>query len=439
MKKEVRRLNYGDRRKIQDMLDARERLVDVAWEVMADPTSVSREVKRNRTSLGKVSKSRFRPVVCDRFEGCEVRGLCGSWCSSRCRSCSDVECEAVCGSFREFACHATERFPHVCNGCRLLNRCPKERYVYKARDAHRLALGRLRDSRRGVDLDLASATAIAEVVGPLLARGQSVSAILSSHPELKMSPTTLYRYIDLGLVAGATNLSLPRKVRFKKRSRRKSAPPERQRRDLAGRDYAAFLLIDPEARALFKEMDTVIGRPGGKCLLTFCMRENEVFYARLMPSKEADSVRDALDGIEMDAVDGGVVGELGLMCALTDRGPEFDRFEDMERSCFAPHLGEQRLRVYYCDPYCSWQKPHVENAHTLLRRVLPKGTSFDALTQEDVNLICSHINSYPRAELGWRSPFEMLPEWGQENLPAAFGMRIVPRDEVNLTPSLIGM
>lgn len=106
---------------------------------------------------------------------------------------------------------------------------------------------------------------------------------------------------------------------------------------------------------------------------------------------------------------------------------------------FSPHLAERRLRVHCCDPYCSWQKPHVENAHTLLRRVPPKGTSFDALTQGDVNLICSHINPCPWAELGWRSPFEMLPGWGRENLPAAFGMRIVPRDEVNLTPSLIGM
>ncbi len=74
----------------------------------------------------------------------------------------------------------------------------------------------------------------------------------------------------------------------------------------------------------------------------------------------------------------------------------------------------------------------VENLQYVL-----KVTSFDGLTQEDVNLVCSHANSYPRRELGWRSPFEMLPEWGQENLPAAFGMRVIPRDEVNLTPSLI--
>lgn len=435
--REVKRLNYGDRRKIQDMLDARERLASIAEAVLADPTSVSREVRRNRTALGKVAPSRFRPVTCDRFGSCERRDVCGTGCGGRCRSCQDVDCATVCRDHREFECRATDRFPHVCNGCRLLNRCPKDRYVYRARDAHRLALARLSEPRRGVDLDSAGAALLSEVVAPLLRRGQSVRAILSAHPELGVSPTTLYRYIDLGLVPGATNMALPRKVRFKKRSRRRGASAERQRRDCSGRDYAAFLRLPAELRAAAKEMDTVVGRPGGKCLLTFCMRENEIFYAVLMDSKEADSVREAIDGLEMAACDGGVAGELGEWHVLTDRGPEFDRFEEIERSCFTPGLAERRLAVFYCDPYCSWQKPHVENAHTLLRRVLPKGTSFDGLTQEDVNLICSHINSYPRAELGWRTPFEMLPEWGRENLPAAFGMRIVPRDEVNLTPSLI--
>ena len=100
---------------------------------MVDPTSVSRGIKRSRTALGRVAKSRFSIVTCERFEGCEVRGLCGSWCSSRCRSRSDVRCEATCESFKEFACHIMQRSPHVCNGCRLLNRCLKDRFVYKAK------------------------------------------------------------------------------------------------------------------------------------------------------------------------------------------------------------------------------------------------------------------------------------------------------------------
>ena len=76
----------------------RKRLADIAWEVMVDPTSVSREVRRNRTALGKVAESRCRIITCDRFEGYEVRGLYGSWCSSRCRNCPDVRRQATCGS-----------------------------------------------------------------------------------------------------------------------------------------------------------------------------------------------------------------------------------------------------------------------------------------------------------------------------------------------------
>ena len=77
--KETRRIDCGDRRIIQDMLDARERLADIADAVCADPTSVSREIRRNRTALGKAGRSRFRTIACDRFASCEL-GLDGRGC-----------------------------------------------------------------------------------------------------------------------------------------------------------------------------------------------------------------------------------------------------------------------------------------------------------------------------------------------------------------------
>lgn len=433
---ERRRLNYGDRKEIERGLDSGWRLWEIAEQVDCDPTAVSREIKRNRMELGQVAKSRFKIVRCQKFSSCEKRGVCNPKCRKLCRSCDLKRCEEECCDYVEFDCNQTNRFPHVCNGCKVLNRCPKERMVYRARSANKKALQRASEPRRGLDLDPEGLAVMAKKVAPLLAKGQSVKAILAKHPEIKASPTTLYRYIDEGLIEGASNMVLPRKVRFKKR--RRTRQERSPRRDLTGRNYEAFCLLPQEIRDACKEMDTVIGRPGGKCLLTFCMRQNEIFYAVLLDSKEASSVVGGLDDIEMAAVDGMVIGELGVMVALTDNGGEFDHFEDMERSCYVPGLGEKRLEVYYCDPYSSWQKPHVENAHTLLRRILPKGSSFDDLTQKDVNLICSHINSYPREELRWKSPFEMLPEWGQENLPIAFGMSIVSHDEVNLTPSLIG-
>jgi len=43
--------------------------------------------------------------------------------------------------------------------------------------------------------------------------------------------------------------------------------------------------------------------------------------------------------------------------------------------------------VYYCNPSSPFQKPTVENNHEFIRRVLPKGSSFDDLTQADINLM----------------------------------------------------
>ena len=96
-----------------------------------------------------------------------------------------------------------------------------------------------------------------------------------------------------------------------------------------------------------------------------------------------------------------------------------------------------RSSIYYCDPMRSGQKGGVENAHTMLRMVLPKGTSFEYLTQWDVNLIVNHINSTPRESLDGRTPYDLaLASFGEQTLKALQLRRIAP-DEVNLTPKLI--
>ena len=71
------------------------------------------------------------------------------------------------------------------------------------------------------------------------------------------------------------------------------------------------------------------------------------------------------------------------------------------------------------------------------RMVLPKGTSFEFLTQWDVNLIVNHINSTPRESLGGRTPYNAALETLGEAVLNAFQLRPIAPDEVNLTPKLI--
>lgn len=97
----------------------------------------------------------------------------------------------------------------------------------------------------------------------------------------------------------------------------------------------------------------------------------------------------------------------------------------------------QRTSIYYCDPMRSGQKGGLEQAHTMLRMVLPKGTSFEFLTQWDVNLIVNHINSAPRESLNGRTPYDAaLETLGKETLNA-FQLKRIDPDLVNLTPKLI--
>ena len=102
---------------------------------------------------------------------------------------------------------------------------------------------------------------------------------------------------------------------------------------------------------------------------------------------------------------------------------------------------ERRTYVFFCDPYNSQQKPHVERNHEEIRRVLVKGSSFDMLTQEDISLMLSHVNSAPRPSLDGKTPYDAFVsfygERGREFLEK-LGIRRVNAESVVLDPILLG-
>ena len=196
------------------------------------------------------------------------------------------------------------------------------------------------------------------------------------------------------------------------------------------------------------EFDTVIGRKGGKCLLTLVLLPSTLFLARLMDKRSQACVCAEFDWLEqvLRRYRARTVGQGGIWwffsSALTDRGSEMSSYQCLERSLYplmdaSGDAVDKRCKVYYCDPYSSWQKPHIEEAHTLLRRVLPKGTSFDGLAQSDIDLICSHINSYSRKRLAGATPFEIAPAGFTDELARALGLNRIDPDKVCLTPRLL--
>ena len=246
------------------------------------------------------------------------------------------------------------------------------------------------------------------------------------HPELELSVRSVYTYLDMGILT-ARNIDLKRKVKFKPRNVHKTQISDR--RVFQNRTYADFQQLHLSS---FVEMDTVHSASGSsKTLPTFFFTREKLFLDFLMNRNTEGAVRLIFDRLEKRF---GTYDFQSLFeYILTDRGSEFGDPESLETG----FTGIQRTSIYYCDPMRSGQKDGLEQAHTMLRMILPKKKSFEFLTQWDVNLIVSHINSTPRESLQGRTPYDVALETLGEETLKAFQLRRIAPDEVNLTPKLI--
>ena len=69
--------------------------------------------------------------------------------------------------------------------------------------------------------------------------------------------------------------------------------------------------------------------------------------------------------------------------------------------------GPRHAHLLYADPYSSYQRGTNENRNGRIRRYLPKRTSFDDLTDEDLQAIVDEINDTPMKVLDWETPNEV--------------------------------
>ena len=422
-------LTIEDRIYIQNELDKGTSFKDIARFLCKDPTTISKEVKARRASdwfhkgtflnAKNFCTKRFR---CKKTNACNKILLCGGKCAS-CPTCNQT-----CPDFQKECCSKLDRAPYVCNGCsKKINHCTiAHKYTYNARFADRKYRECLKDSRSGIAMTRQELHKKDKIITPLIDQGQSPYQIVANHPELNLSVRSVYNYLDMGLLT-ARNVDLKRKVKFKPRKVHKSQISDR--RVFNGRTYAEFQQLHLES---FVEMDTVHSAVGSsKTLLTFFFTREKLFLAFLMNRNTEGSVRLVLDRLEKRF---GTFDFLTLFeYILTDRGAEFGDPDSLETGV----TGIQRTNIYYCDPMRSGQKGGIEQAHTMLRMILPKRTTFEFLTQWDVNLITSHINSTPRESLNGRTPYDAALEAFGEDVLKAFQLRRIDPDKVILTPKLI--
>ena len=118
---------------------------------------------------------------------------------------------------------------------------------------------------------------------------------------------------------------------------------------------------------------------------------------------------------------------------LTDNGCEFADPEAFENGI----NGEKRTRLFYCEARHSEQKGELEKNHEYIRYVLPKGTSFDELTQEQVLLLTNHINNTTRPKLHGSTPMKKALQSFDKNAMDKLGLEIILPDDICLKPALL--
>lgn len=396
--KKDKHLTLEDRLEIQDCLYHGMTFKAIAQRIGKDQTTVSKEVKKHLI----VEASAVKRVD---------------------QSGTDPE-NSICPSLL--------KAPFVCNPCEKRHtRCSFQKQMYHAKKAQAAYESLLSEAREGTPLSKDAFYEIDRVITDGIKHGQHLYHIMKTN-NLGVSKSTVYRHLHHGYLS-VCKLDFPRVVKFKLRKpKRMESIPKAAK---LGRTHDDFLTyIEENSFSSWVEMDTVIGRAGGKVLLTFAFTFCNFMAALLLEDKTATQVTEKIRLLKNTfATHGSRFGDV-FPLLLTDNGGEFANVCAIENTLSS---GERESSLFFCDPYQSSQKPRVEKNHSLFRDIVPKGVSFDDFSQETVNLIFSHINSVKRKSLNGKTAYDLFVFSFGEDIAALLGIVAIPADQVMQSPKLL--
>lgn len=425
-------LTYEERLEIEGGLKNALSFGAIAKLIGKDRTTIAKEVKKHSFER-KSGYSGWAYNACKHRSNCKVKYICGKAICRRpstiyCKLCN--YCNDFCPEYEEEVCSCNYKPPYVCNGCTQLHKCTLKKSVYDAEDAHLAFSQNISESRSGILSNEAELARLNSIISPLVRKGQSIHQIYATYVDkLMCSEKTIYNYIDACLF-DVRNIDLPRKVKYRPRYKKPEFKVDKGCR--IGRnyeDFQTFIEKHPDISAV--QMDSVIGSRGGKVLLTIHFVEISFMLAFLRDANTSQSVIDIFRNIRK------IIGKENFLklfpVILTDNGSEFSNPKALE---YGPD-GLLQTRIFYCDPSSPHQKGAIEVNHELIRRILPKGTSFDSLTQENIALVMNHVNSYKRKKLNNLSPYQTFSFYYGEELLKLFGCSPVAAEDIILKPKLL--
>lgn len=422
----MKHLTYDDRLTIQQMLSQGYSCKRIADHLNKDRTTISRELFRHRIYTPPAG----RKNLCIHRYVCDIPKTCKEICYYKvhCKTC--WKCNQNCPDFEMESCNRVSKAPYICIGCSR-KVCSLGKWTYSAKKAQLAYEEELKTSRQGISLPDEDIKFLNDNIVPLIKNGVSVSVACQKFKDrMPVSIKTVYSYIDSGIL-DVSNLDL--RLKLRRPLRKKTGPVLRVDKHChVGRsykEYERFIATNPNK--VVCEMDTVIGRKGGKAILSLHFLNCDLQLYFLRENNTASTVTEIFNMLRITLGDD--YPKL-FQILLTDRGSEFTDPLSLELD---KNTGEIQSNVFYCEPLQSNQKSNCERNHELLRYIFPKGTSFNSFTQEDITLAMNHINSYPREKWNWKAPIDLFEEIYGKEITKKLGLEKIPLEQIKLTPSLI--
>lgn len=214
----------------------------------------------------------------------------------------------------------------------------------------------------------------------------------------EISVPTIYNAIRYGIIN--VKLEDTRRMKYKpeyKYKDKKSVPANKTPYSIENRPEE----INNRSSFGHFEIDTVIGTKHGKheCLLTMTERKTKFEIIFKISSKTSENIVNKINQIKtfMHQHYNKV-----FQSFTTDNGTEFSDFLGI--------IKDSKTKIYFCHPYCSFEKGTNEKQNSMIRYFISKGSLIENYTYEDINNIASWLNNYPRKSLNYKTPLEAVLE-----------------------------
>jgi len=221
---------------------------------------------------------------------------------------------------------------------------------------------------------------------------EQASATLKLKHEINISHVRIYQYIEGDKLLGG---DLHTHLRFYHTDHRRAMYGEKYKGKIKDRVSISQRpdIVEDKERIGDLETDTIVGANQKGAITTIVDRASMFVKISIPTSKKASDIEDETLRLLTPFKE-------KIHTITSDNGFEFSNHKNISKALNCDY--------YFCHPYSSWERGLNEYINGLIRQYIPKGTSFEDITPQYIQMIEDKLNNRPRKSLGWKTPNEVF-------------------------------